>query len=1016
MDPEAVEPNGTQEEADSRLLDFGQFFRKHDAVFLLVDGDTGRLLDANDAALRFYGYTLAQIRSMRIGDINQLPPDELDAERQRAVAGKGTFFIVPHRLASGKIRTVEVHTTPVVAGDETYLFSVIHDASERVRVEDALRASEERFRVIASSTPDHVALQDEELRYVFVINPQLGLTQEDMIGRTDYDFLSREEADRLTEVKTRVLETGEPAHFETSLMSEEGEGEFFDGTYVPDVDADGRIKGLIGYFRNVTERKQIEEALRDSGLFIASILDTTPNLVYIYDLIENRNVYSNREVSQFLGYTPEQIKAFGSTLFENILHPDDAALAARHHERCAEAGDGDVLEVEYRMKHSDGQWRWLRSRDVAFACDEQGRVTQILGFTEDITERRQAEQALRDSEEKFRNLFDNAEVGMFRTRLDGSEMLDLNDRYLEILGYDREELIGKPSVTVWADPREREAMAQTLEATGRVLDLEFDLLTKQGEVRRCLTSLKLYRDEGILEGSITDITERKQLEREFARVASFPERNPTPIVEVDADGGVFYMNPAARRLLPDLRERGFDHSWLSGLEAEFTRLREGDSDETARDVAWDGSAFQQNVHYIRDEDRIRIYAVDITERKQAEEALRREEELYRATFDQAAVGIANVSVDGSWTRVNQRLCDILGYTREELLGLTFADITHPDDVGDNVEHLNAIVAGEEDTYETEKRYFRKDGSVVWVDLNVGAIRREDGSLDHQVTVLEDITASKQAEESLRESEARLRVLAESLEARVTQRTHELEETIAQLTEANEAKTRFLRSMSHELRTPLNSVIGFSSVLADGIPGQVNEEQARQLAMIKSSGQHLLALINDILDVSRIEAGAVEVHPEPIDVAALLAEAVDECGPSARDKGLALTSEVSEPVPTLCSDPRAVRQILLNLISNAVKFTDAGEVVVRAFQPSAHVVCFSVSDTGRGIAAEERERVFREFEQAPGQAPNIEGTGLGLAICRGLAGSLGGTLKLESTLGESSTFTLTLPETREGIRE
>ncbi|MBE3073710.1 MAG: PAS domain-containing sensor histidine kinase [Actinobacteria bacterium] len=364
---------------------FEEFFRRHDAVFLLMDGATGRLLDANDAALRFYGYSLPQIRSMKIGDINQLPPDELDAERQRAVVEERKYFVVPHRLASGEMRTVEVHTTPVVVGDKTCLFSVIHDITERVKadaqvrflgsvadnvaegvhvtraadgkilyanpamesmfgygpgelvgqdvavlnapterrpeetaaeiigcieatgtwrgeilnvrkdgtqfwcnasvstletpdhgttwtsvhtditerkaVEKALRESEERFRAIASNSPDHVLMQDSDLRYVFVLNPQLGLTQEDMIGRTDYDFLSREEADRLTEVKTRVLKTGQPAHLQISLVSKAGREEFLDGTLVPRVDVDGRVTGLTGYFRNVTELRAAEAQL-----------------------------------------------------------------------------------------------------------------------------------------------------------------------------------------------------------------------------------------------------------------------------------------------------------------------------------------------------------------------------------------------------------------------------------------------------------------------------------------------------------------------------------------------------------------------------------------------------------------------------------------------------------------------------------------------------------------------------------------------------------------------------------
>jgi signal transduction histidine kinase len=179
-------------------------------------------------------------------------------------------------------------------------------------------------------------------------------------------------------------------------------------------------------------------------------------------------------------------------------------------------------------------------------------------------------------------------------------------------------------------------------------------------------------------------------------------------------------------------------------------------------------------------------------------------------------------------------------------------------------------------------------------------------------------------------------------------------------------------------------------------------------MINNSGRHLLALINDILDLSRIEAGHMEVRADEIDVAGFLTELVASVGPAAHDKGLELKLEVADPAPKLISDRTKVHQILLNLVGNAIKFTDAGSIVVSGSQPSAHLVAFTVTDTGPGIALSERVRIFGEFERGTGQAPNVEGTGLGLAISRGLAGALGGAIVLESEVGRGSTFTLTLP--------
>lgn len=278
-----------------------------------------------------------------------------------------------------------------------------------------------------------------------------------------------------------------------------------------------------------------EADLIESRHFAQSILDTSPNLIYIFDLVEHRNVYANHEVADFLGYTPEEIAAFGPTLFENILHPEDAERVATHHTHFVTAGDGGMVEVEYRMKHACGEWRWLRSRDVVFTRDENGRATQILGFSEDITERKQSEEALRESEARF-----------------------------------------------------------------------------------------------------------------------------------------------------------------------------------------------------------------------------------RATFEQATIGMAQVDLDGGWIQVNDRLCEILGYSREELLALTFADITSPDTVEADVQVFRAFQKGEGKAYRVEKRYVRKDGSLVWVDLTSSAVRDANGRIAYFVDVIEDIDDRKRAEEALRESEERYRALVEAV--------------------------------------------------------------------------------------------------------------------------------------------------------------------------------------------------------------------------------------------------------------
>jgi signal transduction histidine kinase len=251
---------------------------------------------------------------------------------------------------------------------------------------------------------------------------------------------------------------------------------------------------------------------------------------------------------------------------------------------------------------------------------------------------------------------------------------------------------------------------------------------------------------------------------------------------------------------------------------------------------------------------------------------------------------------------------------------------------------------------------------------------------------------------------------------VTQRKRfeqDLGEANAQLEAANRAKDRFLASMSHELRTPLNAILGFTGTLLMELAGPLNGEQTKQLRTVQTSSRHLLSLINDLLDLARIESGKMELRIETIDCAALLEEVAVGLRPLADGKRIELEVVTPRPGLTVRNDRRALSQILINLVNNAIKFTDRGRVRVGLSRENSNgnlVARFTVVDTGRGIAEENQQTLFAAFEQvgAPGAHP-YEGTGLGLYICRTLATLLGVTISFESTLGEGSAFTLDVPE-------
>ncbi len=389
--------------------------------------------------------------------------------------------------------------------------------------------------------------------------------------------------------------------------------------------------------------------------------------------------------------------------------------------------------------------------------------------------------------------------------------------------------------------------------------------------------------------------------------------------------------------------------------------------------------------------------------------LKENEERFRATFEQAAVGMAQVAPDGRLLRVNRKLCDIVGYSRDELLQKTLQDIIHPDDLNADMENVRKMLTGEISTYSMEKRSLRKDRSVVWINLTVSMVRHASGNAEYCISVIEDITRRKRDEEELTRHRDHLAEL-------VKEQTTELITAKQAAEEANRAKSEFLSNMSHELRTPLNAILGYAQILKR--QENLTQSQKQQLDIVHSSGVHLLTLINDILDIARIEARKIEIREAPFDLSFALRQVFNIAKVGADEKDLSCHYEALTPLPEyVIGDERKVTQILLNLLNNAVKYTHRGGVILRVSyeQTGSGVFLCEVVDSGIGIPNEKLETIFEPFTQLARDGGGRQGTGLGLAITKQLVGLMGGSLGVESEPDKGSTFwvELSLPEAAEG---
>jgi len=776
---------------------------------------------------------------------------------------------------------------------------------------------------------------------------------------------------------------------------------------------DGIPQCCVVQVEDVTERKRAEDALRESEERFRIMADSCPTGIWVTDA-QGWTQFINRTYREFCGLTSEQ---YERDRWRALLHPDDAAeflgafqLASKKHK---------PFRAEARSRRADGEWRWVESYATP-RLSPDGEFLGLVGTSKDVTERKRAEDALRESEERFRNMADGCPTLMWVTDAEGGDQF-INRTYREFCGVTFEDVEGgKWQAFVHPDDAleyievfqraVRERKPFRAEARVRRADGEWRLLGTYAEPRLSPNGAFLGHV-----GICSDITDRRQAEQErqfqHSLIRSILEVSPDGILVVNDENLIVAHNkkfldvwriPLARILdnLPDYAVGGQPPLILSAAldrvqypDAFLKRILELNADLDANDHCEielkDGRTLERYSTGLRNEPGEYLGRVwffrDITGRKQAEQALRSSEEKFRQLAENIREVFWMMSptadeifyVSPAYEQIWGRTCDSLYRSP-----MSWIEAIHPDDLA----HAHLLFARQiqGEAIDSEYRILTPDGQVKWIRDRAFPVRDEAGQLIRVVGIAEPIDEQKRYETELIQAR-------EGADA------------------ANLAKSRFLANMSHEIRTPMNGVIGMVQLLLGTV---LTQEQQRYAEVAQESGRALLALIDDILDLSKIEAKKIVLENLSFDLHHSVEAVVEVMRVQAKAKGLDFYSHISpEMPPVLRGDAHRLRQVLTNLAGNAIKFTERGAVrldaTLEGTGAGTAMIRLSITDTGIGIRPDQAAALFSPFTQADASTTRkYGGTGLGLAISKQLVEMMGGTIGVESREGHGSTFWFT----------
>jgi two-component system, cell cycle sensor histidine kinase and response regulator CckA len=973
----------------------------------------GTIVDVNQKWLDLYGLTREQVVDRSPVDLGIYvdPSDRALIVQDLARSGSIHEYEFQVHASGGEVRDVRISAETAQLGDDPVFLSVTQDVTDRRRAERALRESDAVLRTVFSTMRDAVvvmALDGTILECNEASLRQTGLRREEWIGSNGFDVVAAEDRER---ARASALDALSEGHGRAEVRIVRPDGTSFDGEMVGGVlwDAASGSTGYVIVTRDITERRQAERALRESEERYRRLTEASFEGVAIS--VETRIVDASSRLADMLGYSLDEIVGLpGLELFapecrdqvaERTRQGDTAA-----YEAVALRKDGTTFPVEVRPRLMEYRGQSAR-----------------LAAVRDITERMRAEQAIRESEERFRQAIENSQAGYFQIGADGC-FQHVNRTWLSMHGYDSlDEVIGRSFdlTQLPADCAEAGRIVDFVLGGGRVSSGEFSRLRKDGTVGYHQYSVVPVHRGGQVtgaEGFLIDSTDRRRFEEELRKRNAFVEAvlENAPIgfaVNTIHDGkqvftsrrfdSIYGLQPGTVRDVDDFFVKVYpDPAFRNEMrERIISDIATGDP---AR-MRWESipigphGADQRIVSAINiplpDQDLMISTVQDVTSRKRAEDALAASEHKYRQIVELAHEGIWSIDAAGNTTFVNPRMAEMLGYEVDEMIGRNMFSFT--DERGTEIARADLALRrqGLAEQRETDFEFLHKDGDRVYIRLHTSPVLDERGLYQGSIGMIEDVTERRRAEAERKELEQRL-FQAEKMEA------------IGNLA----------GGIAHDFNNMLNIVLGNASLLELDLPP--SSPMLEAIHTIETACDRGAALTRQLLGFAR--RGRYEVRPVN---AALLIDDVAKFVRPTFDRSITINTRTAGDTWTVVGDPNQLHQVLMNMaINSRDAMPNGGTLMLSASnaelaeaetrtQPGVRpgrYVLFTVADTGTGMSKETRERIFDPFftTKAAGK-----GTGLGLASAYGIVQNHGGHIDVDTELGKGTTMRVYLPASDTG---